>query len=139
MPVKTYEIRFNTGGEVEMVNVTDKVREFTKKSKLKKGIICIHCPGATGAMTTIEYEDGLLEDFPKLLEDIAPKNAVYQHHLRWHDGNGHSHVRASLIGPSITVPFVDGEPVLGTWQQLTFVELDNKARERRLLVQIVGE
>ena len=139
MPVRTYELRFSTGGEVEMVNITEQIKEYVAGSGLKDGIVCVHCPGATGALTTIEYEDGLLEDFPRMLEAIAPKNLLYQHHIRWKDGNGHSHCRAALIGPSISIPFTGGEPVLGTWQQITFVELDNKARDRRLIVQVVGE
>jgi len=139
MPVLTFELRFETKGEVEMVDITEEVRGFVKRSGLSSGLVCIHCPGATGAVTTIEYEDGLLEDFPAMLEAIAPKEKVYQHHLRWHDGNGHSHVRASLMGPSLTIPFVNGEPVLGTWQQIAFVELDNKNRDRKLVIQVMGE
>ena len=139
MAVKTYEMKFSTKGEVDMIDVTGEVSAFIARSGLKDGIACVHCPGATGAMTTIEYEDGLLEDFPRMLESIAPKDLLYQHHVRWQDGNGHSHVRASLIGPSITVPFSKGAPVLGQWQQLTFVDLDNRPRDRRLVVQLVGE
>jgi secondary thiamine-phosphate synthase enzyme len=90
-------------------------------------------------LTTIEYEPGLLKDFPNMVERIAPKNLVYEHEKRWHDGNGHSHVRASLIGPSLTVPFANGRLTLGTWQQIIFMELDVRSRARNLVLQIMGE
>jgi len=96
-------------------------------------------PGATGAVTTIEYEPGLLKDLPAILERISPKGMEYEHELRWHDGNGHSHCRASILGPSLTVPFVDKKLTLGTWQQIVFVELDVRSRNRKLIVQIIGE
>ena len=96
-------------------------------------------PGATGAVTTIEYEPGLLQDMPDALDRLFPRDIPYQHQLRWHDGNGHSHVRASFIGPSVTVPFKGNKLILGTWQQIVFLELDNSARRRRVIVQIVGE
>ena len=109
------------------------------ETKLKNGIVTVFVPGSTGALTTIEYEPGLLKDFPNMLERIAPKNLVYEHEKRWHDGNGHSHVRASLIGPSLTVPFANGRLTLGTWQQIIFMELDVRSRARNLILQIMGE
>jgi secondary thiamine-phosphate synthase enzyme len=109
------------------------------ESTLKNGIITVFVPGSTGALTTIEYEPGLLQDLPNALERLASKKLMYEHEKRWHDGNGHSHVRASIMGPSITVPFVDGRLTLGTWQQLVFVELDVRRRKRNLILQIVGE
>ena len=93
----------------------------------------------TAAITTIEYEPGLRNDFPKMLNRIIPKNIEYEHDNTWHDGNGHSHVRASLIGPSLTVPFKDGKLILGTWQQIVFLELDTRSRERKITTQIIGE
>jgi secondary thiamine-phosphate synthase enzyme len=96
-------------------------------------------PGSTGALTTIEYEPGLLHDLPTALERVAPRETSYEHDKRWHDGNGHSHVRASILGPSLTVPFEDGKLILGTWQQIIFIELDVRARTRDLVVQIIGE
>jgi len=99
----------------------------------------VFVPGSTGALTTIEYEPGLIHDFPAALERIVPRNIRYEHERRWHDGNGHSHVRASILGPSLTVPFTNGKLALGTWQQIVFVELDVRPRTRELVVQIVGE
>ncbi|MFX0097429.1 MAG: secondary thiamine-phosphate synthase enzyme YjbQ [Candidatus Hodarchaeota archaeon] len=112
---------------------------MVSKSGLSDGIATIFVPGATGAVTTIEYEPGLLKDLPAILERISPKDMEYEHELRWHDGNGHSHCRASILGPSLTVPFVDKRLTLGTWQQVVFVELDVRPRNRKLIVQIIGE
>jgi len=106
---------------------------------LRNGIVTIFNPGSTGALTTIEYEPGLLKDLPNTLERLAPKDLLYEHEKRWHDGNGHLHVRASIIGPSITVPFTNGRLTLGTWQQLVFMELDVRRRKRSLILQIIGE
>ena len=132
-------ISFQTKGENEIVNITKLVGEVVSETKLKDGIVTVFVPGSTGALTTIEFEPGLVEDFPNMLERIAPKTASYEHEKRWHDGNGHSHVRASLIGPSITIPFVNSELTLGTWQQVIFMELDVHSRNRSLVLQIVGE
>jgi secondary thiamine-phosphate synthase enzyme len=96
-------------------------------------------PGSTGAITTIEYEPGLVADLPAALERLFPKGMEYRHDETWHDGNGHSHVRASMMGPGLTVPIVDGRLTLGTWQQIVFVELDNKPHHRRIVVQMVGD
>lgn len=122
-----------------MIDITPEVEDTVNQSGLTTGICSVFCTGSTGSITTIEYEDGLLHDFPVAMERIAPADAVYEHHLRWHDGNGHSHVRASILGPSLTVPFVNGKLTLGTWQQITFVDFDNKPRSRRLEVVIIGE
>jgi secondary thiamine-phosphate synthase enzyme len=139
VPVVTEEIRFETRGEVDMIDITGEVARAVKRSGLRSGVATLFVPGSTGALTTIEYEPGLLEDFPQMLERIAPRNIPYEHEKRWHDGNGHSHVRASLLGPSLSVPFTNGELILGTWQQIVFVELDVRPRHRRLVVQLVGE
>ena len=128
-----------TRGEPDMVDITSQLAGSIRNARLKDGIATIFVPGATGALTTIEYEPGLLEDFPTMLDRIAPRNGTYEHERRWHDGNGHSHVRASLIGPSITIPFENGRPTLGTWQQVVFVELDTRARSRQLVIQIMGK
>jgi secondary thiamine-phosphate synthase enzyme len=122
-----------------MIDITHTVENTVKKSGLKTGICTIFCTGSTGSITTIEYEEGLLRDFPVAMERLAPREAVYEHHLRWHDGNGHSHIRASILGPSLTVPFVNGKLTLGTWQQITFVDFDNRPRSRRLEVVLIGE
>jgi secondary thiamine-phosphate synthase enzyme len=122
-----------------MIDITNAVEGTVGKSGLKTGICTVFCTGSTGSITTIEYEDGLLQDFPDAMERLAPTDAVYEHHLRWRDGNGHSHIRASILGPSLTVPFVNGKLTLGTWQQITFIDFDNKPRSRRLEVVLIGE
>lgn len=139
MSVRTKQISIHTRGDGDIVNITGAVADAVVEAKLKNGIVTVFVPGSTGALTTIEYEPGLLRDFPNLLERVAPKNLVYEHEKRWHDGNGHSHVRASLIGPSLTVPFVNGRLTLGTWQQIVFMELDVRSRARNLILQIMGE
>jgi secondary thiamine-phosphate synthase enzyme len=139
LTIITKTLSFQTKGENDILDITDDIIETVNTTKLDNGIVTIFVPGSTGALTTIEYEPGLLIDLPNILEKIAPKSLLYEHEKRWHDGNGHSHVRASLIGPSLTVPFVDGTPTLGTWQQIVFLELDARSRRRRLIVQIIGE
>jgi secondary thiamine-phosphate synthase enzyme len=133
------QISFPTKSEGDILDITKQVSEAVAETKLQNGIVTVFVTGATGALTTIEYEPGLLMDFPNMLERIAPKNFSYEHEKRWHDGNGHSHVRASLIGPSITVPFIKGKLTLGTWQQIVFVELDARNRVRNLVLQVIGE
>ena len=139
MTVVTKQLSLNTQGEQDIIDITDMVSKAVKESRVKDGLITVFVPGATGALTTIEYEPGLLVDFPNMLERVAPKNISYEHEKRWRDGNGHSHVRASLIGPSLTIPMVKGELTLGTWQQIIFLELDVHSRRRTLILQIVGE
>ena len=133
------EINVKTKGEVDIIDITDEIQDKILKSKIKKGIACVFVPGSTGTLTTIEYEPGLMKDFPAALEKIAPKKQYYNHHETWHDDNGHSHVRASLMGPSITLPVKDGRLIHGTWQQIVFVELDTKNRNRNLIIEITGE
>jgi secondary thiamine-phosphate synthase enzyme len=122
-----------------MLDITDQTSKVIQESKLKDGIVTLFVAGSTAAITTIEYEPGLRNDFPKMLNRIIPKNIEYEHDNTWHDGNGHSHIRASLIGPSLTVPFKDGRLILGTWQQIVFLELDTRSRERKITTQIIGE
>ena len=139
MTVVTKHLSIRTKGESDILDITGEVFGAVAETQLKNGVVTVFVPGSTGALTTIEYEPGLLEDFPNMLERLAPKNLDYEHERRWHDGNGHSHVRASLIGPSLTIPFVNGKLTLGTWQQIVFVELDARNRDRELIVQIMGE
>lgn len=139
MAVVTKQFSIHTRGEGDILDVTRNVAEAVAESRLRNGIATVFVPGSTGAITTIEYEPGLLRDLPNILERVAPKRLLYEHEKRWHDGNGHSHVRASLIGPSITVPFIDGRLTLGTWQQIIFMELDVHSRSRNLVIQIIGE
>jgi len=139
MTVITKTLQVKTKGEDDIVNITEKTSKVIENSEIKNGTVTIFVSGSTAALTTIEYEPGLLSDFPKMLERIAPKNIDYGHEQRWHDGNGHSHIRASLIGPSLTVPFSNRNLMLGTWQQIVLLELDTQSRERNLVLQIVGE
>jgi secondary thiamine-phosphate synthase enzyme len=139
LKITSKRINFKTRGETDIIDITGEVTNAIKASEIRNGIVTIFVPGATGAVTTIEYEPGLLKDLPAMLERIAPKEIEYEHEKRWHDGNGHSHVRASLLGPSITIPFEDGRLTLGTWQQIVFIELDNKSRSREIVLQIMGD
>lgn len=139
MKVYQGEIELETKGENDMIDLTDEVQRVVRESGIKEGIACIFVPGSTGAITTIEYEPGLMKDMPRALERIAPKNEYYHHHETWHDYNGHSHLRASIIGPSLTVPITDGKIVHGTWQQIVFIEMDVRSRHRRILVKVLGE
>ena len=139
MGVYSDQINIKTDGEVDIIDITGEIQNSIGKSKLKDGIVCIFVAGSTGALTTIEYEPGLMKDLPQALEKIAPKGIYYNHHETWHDDNGHSHVRASIMGPSITVPFRNKKLIHGTWQQIVFVELDTSPRNREIIVQIVGE
>jgi secondary thiamine-phosphate synthase enzyme len=123
----------------DVIDITEKVAAAIQESGLHSGIVVVFVPGATGAVTTIEHEPGLVDDIRATLERIAPMQNEYAHDQRWGDGNGHSHIRASLIGPSLTVPFQGVQLTLGTWQQIVFLELDNRPRTRRIILQILGE
>ena len=139
MAVYTGDITFPTPGEIDVKDITHDVSNTVRKSGLKNGIVCVFVPGATGAITTIEYEDGLVFDIKSALKRLFPKGMEYKHELRWHDGNGHSHIRASFLGPSLSVPFKNSQLILGTWQQIIFLELDNKRHTRKIIIQVVGE
>ncbi len=137
--IVTETIELRTRGDADMHDITAEVAAKVRESGARAGIVTVFCPGSTGAITTIEYESGALADLKRLFDEIVPADRDYAHNRRWGDGNGHSHVRAALLGPSLTVPFVDGELALGTWQQITYCDFDNRPRSRRLVVQIVGE
>ena len=137
--VITKEIRLDTKGNCDIHNITRQLAETIRQAGLSDGIVAVFTPSATSGLTTIEYESGALADLERLLDEIIPPDRDYRHNLRWGDGNGHSHIRAALIGPSITVPFTKGELTLGTWQQVIFLDFDNRSRSRRLVVQIMGE
>jgi secondary thiamine-phosphate synthase enzyme len=139
MTVKTTSIPLRTQGNADIHDITDQVASAVSNSGLQSGTATIFCPSSTSALTTIEYESGALSDLRRLFEEIIPSNRAYAHNERWHDGNGHSHVRAALLGPSLTIPFVDGQLTLGTWQQVIFVDFDNRPRQRKLVVQLIGE
>ena len=138
LTILTDAIRISTRGDAEMVDLTAAVGEVVRKHDFREGQALVFVSGSTAALTTIEYEPGLLKDLPAAFERIAPQGLRYFHEDTWHDGNGHSHVRASLLGPSLTVPFRDGELLLGTWQQIVLVDFDNRPRRRELVVQLMG-
>lgn len=127
-----------TRGNGQITDITDKLQGLVRKSGIQKGVLHIFCPGSTGAITTLEYERGLIEDMRNFLQKWAPREYSYQHNLSHGDGNGHSHVQASLIGPSLSVPVKDGHLNTGTWQQVVFIDCDNRSRSRELTVTIMG-
>jgi secondary thiamine-phosphate synthase enzyme len=139
MNVITKIIQLKLSKEDDIIDVTKQTSDAVRESELNNGIVNVFVAGSTAAVTTIEYEPGLRYDFPKMLSRIAPKDIQYRHDETWHDGNGHSHVRASLVGPSLTVPFLNGALLLGTWQQIVMLEMDTRPRERVLTIQILGE
>lgn len=139
MPVITKTISIRSKGEGDMIDITPETSEILNQSKLRDGIVTVFVAGSTASITTIEFEPGLKQDFPNMLSRIVPKDMEYQHENMWHDGNGHSHVKASLIGPSLTIPFKDNTLLLGTWQQIVLLEMDIEKRERRVILQIIGE
>ena len=137
--VKTEYIELSTNGYTDIRDITGELEALVQRAGMKSGIVTVFVPGSTGGLTTIEYEPGLLRDIPEMLEKIAPLEEAYHHHNTWHDDNGSSHVRAALIGPSLTIPFSGKKLTLGTWQQVVFLDFDTRARSRRLVVQIMGE
>ncbi len=139
MKVLSDSLSFTTGGFNDMIDITREVTHKLKENGFQNGTVTLFVPGSTGGFTTIEYESGLVKDFTELMEKIIPSDARYHHDARWGDGNGFSHVRASLIGPSLTIPFSNGELTLGTWQQIVFVDFDNRARSRMIVLQFMGE
>ena len=124
--------------ELDIINITGEVEQAVRESRLKNGIATVFVPGATGAVTCLEFEPGVVADFKAAMERISPRDIPYDHNLYQADGNGHAHVRAGLLGPSLAVPFINGELTLGVWQQIVLVNCDNRRRTRRVIVQIVG-
>lgn len=140
-PITVYqtELQLNRTAETDIVNLTPEIERIVSQSGIRNGIVNTFVAGSTGTIITLEHEPGLLKDIPAFLERIAPKKHDYYHEQTWHDGNGHSHVRASLLGPSLTVPIKDGRVIRGTWQQLAFMELDVSHRNRVLFITVIGE
>ena len=132
-------ISVKTKGFCDIIDVTPQVTGIVEGAKMKNGAVTVFCTGSTGAVTTIEYESGVLEDLKKAIERMAPSDVPYAHDRRWGDGNGFSHVRAALLGPSLTVPIMGGALALGTWQQIVFIDFDNRKRQRKIIVQMIGE
>lgn len=137
--VYTGYVEVNTRGHADMHDLTDKVEKILRDSSIRAGMVTVFTPSSTSALTTIEYESGALDDLRRALDQIAPPDQEYRHNLRWQDGNGHAHLRAALLKPSITIPIVDGRLTLGTWQQILFIDFDVRSRQRRMVVQVIGE
>jgi secondary thiamine-phosphate synthase enzyme len=139
MSVINRRISLASRGNADVLDITIEVSNIVHETELENGMVTIFCPSATSGLTTIEYESGCVSDLKRMLDEIIDPNRHYAHNARWGDGNGHSHVRAALIGPSLTVPFIDNRLMLGTWQQIIFMDFDNRPRNRNLIVQVIGE
>ncbi len=135
----TDTVSINTSGFCDIVNLTPQVQAIARNSEIADGLITVFCAGSTGSVTTIEYESGALQDLRDAIERIVPSHLPYEHNRRWGDGNGFSHVRAALMKPSLTIPLIKGKPTLGTWQQIVFIDFDNRGRHREILVHIIGD
>ncbi len=132
-------ISVDTNGFPDLIDISSEATGVLKNSGLSDGLLTVFVPGSTAGITTIEYEPGLLKDLPAFCEKLAPRNVTYEHDKTWHDGNGYAHLLASLFKPSLSIPFKDGKPILGTWQQVVLADFDNRPRNRRIVIQILGE
>ena len=139
MSIQTRTISLNTKGNADIQDVTNQITQIVGEGGLENGTITLFTPSATSALTTIEFESGCISDLRRLFDEIIDPQRHYAHNARWGDGNGHSHVRAALLGPSLSIPFVEGRLTLGTWQQVIFVDFDNRERRREIVVQVIGE
>jgi len=139
MELVTREMQFSTQGNSEIINLTNGVKKYLKGTNLNSGLVNLFIPGATGGLTTMEYEPGLIDDLRKSFERIAPEETGYSHNLTHEDKNAHSHIRASLVGPSLSIPFENATLQLGKWQQIVFIDFDNRPRKRKIILQIIGE
>ena len=139
MPSFSETISITTQGFSDIIDLTASVLEVLDHSGIHDGLVTVFCPGSTGAVTTIEYESGVLKDLRAAIERLVPSNVPYEHDRRWEDGNGFSHVRAALMKPSLSIPLTQGRLVLGTWQQIVFIDFDNRRRDRRIVVHILGD
>lgn len=137
MTVYTEHFLINTRGFTDIIDITEKVKSAVYKHNIKEANVVVALPGSTASITTIEYEPGLIKDLPAILDEIAPMNKQYHHDDIWHDGNGYAHIRAAMIGSSVTIPLIEGALLLGTWQQIVLIDFDNKPRARNIYVQII--
>ena len=139
--IKIYTKKFSqkTSGFCDIIDITAKVREHIEKEKIKEGLVTVFVSGSTAALTTIEFESGLVQDLKEVVEKLIPSDRRYHHDDRWGDDNGCSHLRAALFGPSLAIPIENGRPVLGTWQQIVLLDFDNRPRTREIMVQLMGE
>lgn len=139
MKVYTHRLEEKTQGFCDIINITTKVQDQVKREKIRRGLVCLFVSGSTASLTTIEYEPGLIRDLKDFLERLIPSNKRYHHNERWGDDNGFSHLRASLLGPSLQIPIEAGQLLLGTWQQIVLLDFDNRPRTREILIQMIGE
>ena len=139
MTVASGRIELNTRGNGDIVDITDDVTREVERFGLTDGVVTLFTPSSTSALTTIEYESGVVSDLQQFFDRTMPPDIEYVHHLRWGDGNGHSHVRHALLGPSLAIPIQGGRMTLGTWQQIVFIDFDSRPRVRSVVVQVVGE
>jgi len=139
MCIQNSDIFFQTTGGTDIMDITAEAEKEVSKSGIKDGVASLFVPGSTGALTTIEFEGGAINDLRKAMDRIAPEDMYYEHNERWGDGNGYAHVRAAVIGPSLHIPVIDGKMTLGTWQQIVLIDFDNRPRKRRVVVQVSGE
>jgi secondary thiamine-phosphate synthase enzyme len=138
LEIKTDEILLQTRGFTDIIDITPQVDALLKKNEFSEGQVTIMVPGSTGGVTTIEYEPGLLKDLPEFFDSVIPQDKSYHHDQTWQDGNGYAHLRSALLKPSLTIPFNANSLLLGTWQQIVFIDFDNRKRNRRLIVQFIG-
>jgi secondary thiamine-phosphate synthase enzyme len=139
MSVKSEEILIKTTSKTDVIDITSNVLKALSRSGIMNGVAILFIPGSTAALTTIEYENGVINDLKKAIDRLAPRDIDYDHNKRWEDGNGYAHVRAALLGPSLHVPVVDGKLSLGTWQQIVLLDFDNRPRQRQVIIQLLGE
>jgi len=137
--VETFKLQVATRGEGQIVDLTSEVIDRVARAGIRNGTATLFVPGSTAGLTTVEYEPGVVQDVADCFDRLAPRDLDYAHEQAWHDGNGHSHVRAALLGPSLVLPVQDGQPVLGTWQQVVLVDFDNKPRQRTWTLTVMGE
>lgn len=139
LQVKLNHIFLSTHGNTDIIDITQRVIDSVNASELANGLVTIFCPSSTSGVTTLEYEPGVQQDLKRIFDEIVPAEEVYLHDEAWHDGNGHSHVRAALLKASLTIPLVNGQLTLGTWQQVVYIDFDTRSRKREIIVQILGE
>lgn len=139
MAVKSEDIHIKSTGKTDVIDITSSVQKIVAASGISQGTATVFVPGSTAALTTIEFESGVVNDLKRAIEGIAPKDIYYEHNERWGDGNGYAHVRAALLGPSLHIPLTDGRLILGTWQQIVLLDFDNRPRQRQVIVQVMGE
>ena len=139
MKVESQIISVKTSAETDVIDLTSELRSLVENLSIRDGSVTLFIPGSTAALTTIEYETGAIRDLIKTIERMVPKDIYYEHNERWGDGNGYSHVRAALVGPSLHIPLIGGKLTLGMWQQVVLIDFDNRSRERKIVIQVTGE